>query len=60
MIHEKLSKTGGNNEFAMVVAERFMVNATGRGVSLNQLKDAVAGLDLGRLEGMKNTAGDKP
>jgi hypothetical protein len=60
MIHEKLSKTGGNNEFSMVVAERFMVNATGRGVSLTQLKDAVSGLDLGRLEGMKNSAGDKP
>jgi hypothetical protein len=59
MIHEKVSKTGGSNEFAMVVAERFMVNASGRGVDINQLKNAVAGLNLNQLEAMKSAAGDQ-
>ena len=59
MIHEKISKTGGTNEFSMVVADRFMVNTTGRGVDINELKNAVAGLNLNQLEAMKNAAGDK-
>jgi hypothetical protein len=59
MVHEKVSKTGGTNEFSMVVADRFMVNASGRGVDINQLKNAVSGLNLNQLEAMKGAAGDK-
>jgi hypothetical protein len=52
-VHEKVSKVGGENEFAIVVAERFMVTARGAGVSLDELKSAVSGVDLGRLESMR-------
>jgi hypothetical protein len=53
LIHEVQSKTGGTNEFAVVLGNRFVVTAKGRGVDLNTLKTAVSGLDLAKLEGMK-------
>lgn len=53
LIHEVQSKTGGSNEFAVVLGDRFVVTAKGRGVDLNALKTAVAGLNLARLEAMK-------
>jgi hypothetical protein len=52
-VHEKISKTGGDNELSIVVGNRFMVVAQGRGVSMDELKGAVATLDLNRLESMK-------
>jgi hypothetical protein len=36
-----------------------MVSATGQGVDLNTLKAAVAGLDLGKLESMKDVGVQK-
>jgi hypothetical protein len=59
LIHEKGSKRGGNNEFTVVVGKRFVVSAKGRGVELNALKKAVSGLDLGKLEAMKNVGVQK-
>jgi hypothetical protein len=53
LVHEKISKTGGDNEFGIVIGERFMVSARGRGVPFSDLKAAVSSLDLARLEGMK-------
>jgi MFS family permease len=54
LTHEKTTKNGGTNEFAVVVADRFVVSAKGRGVDLAALKAAVTGLDLAKLEGMKD------
>lgn len=54
LTHEKTTKSGGTNEFAVVIADRFVVSAKGRGVDLNALKAAVSGLDLAKLEGMKD------
>jgi Yip1 domain len=54
LTHEKISKSGGTNEFGVVLGDRFMVSATGRGVGLPELKAAVASLDLGKLESMKD------
>jgi hypothetical protein len=54
LTHEKISKSGGTNEFGVVLGDRFMVSATGRGVALPELKAAVASLDLGKLESMKD------
>src|SRR5262249_43138065 len=54
LTHEKVSKVGGTNEFAIVIGERFVVNASGRGVDLPTLKTAVASLDLEKLESMKD------
>jgi len=54
LTHEKISKSGGANEFGVVLGDRFMVSATGGGVDLPELKAAVASLDLGKLEAMKD------
>ena len=52
LVHEKLSKNGGTHEFNLVLRERFVVNATGRGITLDELKSAVSDLDLAGLETM--------
>ena len=53
LVHEKVSKKGGANEFGVVLGDRFVVSATGRGVPLSELKSAVSSIDLARLESMK-------
>jgi uncharacterized membrane protein len=55
LVHEKISKTGGSNELSIILGNRFMVEAQGRGVTMDELKAVVAGLDLKRLESMKDT-----
>ena len=59
LVHEKVSKRGGTNEFAVVLGDRFVVSATGAGVDLGELKAAVGGLDLGQLESMKDVGVQK-
>jgi hypothetical protein len=55
LVHEKSSKrAGGTNEFSLVLGERFVVTASAVGVELPALKAAVTGLDLARLESMKD------
>ena len=55
MVHEKISKqSGGTNSYSLVLADRFMVNASGRGVDIATIKSAVASLDLKKLESMKD------
>ena len=58
LVHEK-SRKDGRNEYNIVLGERFIVTAKGNGVDLNTLKSAVAGLDLGKLEAMKNVGVQK-
>ena len=53
LTHEKVSKTGGTNEYAIVIADRFVVSAKGNGVDINTLKSAVSSIDLAKLESMK-------
>jgi hypothetical protein len=55
LTHEKISKSGGSNEYAIVIADRFIVSAKGRGVDINTLKSAVSSIDLAKLESMKTT-----
>jgi hypothetical protein len=59
LVHERVSKTGGTNEFSIVLGERFVVKADGHGVDVSQLKSAVSSLDLGKLEGMKDVGVQK-
>lgn len=54
LVHEVRSKTGGMNEFAVVLGDRFVVNAQSSSIDLNGLKAAVGSLDLAKLEGMKS------
>ena len=51
--HEKSSRSS-DNEFAIVVGERFMVSATSRALDVNALKAAVSDLELQKLESMKD------
>lgn len=53
LVHEEVSKTGGRNKYAVVLADRFVVSADGKGVDLGTLKSAVGSLDLAKLEAMK-------
>jgi len=53
LVHEKVSR-GGASEFSIVLADRFVVEARGNGVTLPELKSAVAGLDLRGLESLKD------
>jgi hypothetical protein len=54
LVHERTSKTGGTNEFGVVLGDRFVVSAKGNGVGVNDLKAAISGLDLAKLESMKD------
>ncbi|MDE3156432.1 MAG: YIP1 family protein [Acidobacteriota bacterium] len=54
LVHEESSKTGGTNEYSIILGERFVVSAESSSVDLNTLKGAVAGLNLGKLEAMKD------
>jgi len=58
-VHERISKTGGTNEFGIVLGDRFMVSAKGDGVGVNELRAAVSGLDLAKLEAMKDVGVQK-
>jgi hypothetical protein len=54
LVHELVSKDDDNNEFSIVLGDRFVVNARGQGVSIDQLKSAVWSLNLAKLEAMKD------
>jgi hypothetical protein len=60
LVHEKGSKRAdGSNEFTIVLGGRFIVSAKGHGVDVAALKNAVLGLDLAKLEAMKDTGVQK-
>ena len=54
MITEKVSKSGGANEYSVVVGGRFVVSAKGRGLSIGDVRNAVTSMDLAKLESMKD------
>lgn len=53
LVHEKRSKNGPN-EYAIVVGDRFVVNAKSEELGVDELKAAVSALDLDKLEAMKD------
>jgi hypothetical protein len=60
LVHERGSKrAGGSSEFSVVLGQRFVVNAKGYGVDLPALKVAVSGLELAKLEAMKDVGVQK-
>jgi len=59
LVHEKMSKRGGTNEYGIVLGDRFMVDAESSDLDLNTLKSAVASIDLARLESMKDAGVQK-
>jgi hypothetical protein len=54
LVNEKVSKNGGSNEVSVVVGDRFVVSVKARGLSIDEVRKAVAGIDLGKLEAMKD------
>ncbi len=52
--HEEYNSRDRSGEFALVVAQRFLVEARGDAVELDTLKRAVTSVDLRKLEGMKD------
>jgi hypothetical protein len=54
LVHEKLSRTGGTNEYGIVLGERFVVSASSSDIDLETLKAAIAQLDLATLESRRD------
>lgn len=54
LVHQSVSKTGGDNEFSTVIADRFVISAKGA-VDITTLKNAVASLDLQKLQALKKS-----
>ncbi|CAN5348835.1 hypothetical protein BH11PSE11_BH11PSE11_33430 [soil metagenome] len=52
--HEKFNKNGPSGDYGVLVAGRFLVETRGHKTEMQALKEAVAAIDLGKLEGMKN------
>ena len=53
LVHEQTRKNG-EDEFDIILGDRFVVSASSRDVKLNQLKAIVSALDLNKIESMKD------
>ncbi len=54
MIHEEWNTQSKSGEYSVVLGKRFTVKASGTADSIDQLKQAVAGIDQGKLESLKD------
>lgn len=54
LIHEQWDTQSKSGEYSVVVGKRFTVKANGNVDSIDQLKQAVGTIDLGKLESMKD------
>jgi hypothetical protein len=54
MIHEQWDSQSRQGEYSVVLGQRFTVKANGHADSIDQLKQAVASVDLTKLEAMKD------
>jgi hypothetical protein len=53
LVHEQTRKNG-EDEFEIILGDRFVVSASSRDVKLTQLKTIVSALDLNKIEAMKD------
>ena len=53
LIHEQWDRSGSRGEYSVVLGERFTVKIEGQAESIDDLKAALADLDLAALEAMK-------
>lgn len=53
-LHEKWDASSRHGELSLIVAKRFGVDVTGDNVDMDALKRALAQVDLGKLEAMKD------
>lgn len=56
--HEQFSKDG-ESEYSVLAGNRFLVEARGQQVDMKMLKQAVAAIDLAKLDSMKETGAKK-
>jgi hypothetical protein len=54
LVHEKWDNRSQYGEYATVVADRFSVKVSGNAASIDELKSAVASIDLSGLASLKN------
>jgi len=54
LVHEAWDNNARSGEYSVVVAQRFAVKASGNPDSVDQLKQAVNGIDLDKLDALKN------
>lgn len=54
LVHEEWNNQNHNGEYAMIVADRFSVKVSGKAANVEELKAALAGVDLGGLAALKN------
>jgi hypothetical protein len=54
LIHEKYDRKSSDGEVSALIAKRFSVEVTGRGVDIAQLEKTLNTVDLARLEAMKD------
>jgi hypothetical protein len=54
IIHEQWDSASKYGEYSVVVGDRFSVEASGNAASMDVLKSAVSGIDLGGLEALRN------
>ncbi|MBS0430815.1 MAG: hypothetical protein JSS21_00195, partial [Proteobacteria bacterium] len=53
-VHEKWDASSKHGELSLIVASRYGVDVTGDNVDMAALKDALAQIDFGKLESMKD------
>jgi len=54
MVHEEWNTQSKSGEYSVVLGKRFTVKANGTADSIDQLKQAVTGIDIGKLESLKD------
>jgi hypothetical protein len=54
LTHEAWDHASGSGEYSLVVGHRFAVKAQGNAGSIDELKQAVASVDLDKLEALKD------
>jgi hypothetical protein len=54
LIHEAWDSASKSGEYGVIVGQRFSVKASGPADSIDQLKGLVNGVDLDKLESLKN------
>jgi hypothetical protein len=54
LVHEQWDKVAQTGKYSVVLGERFIAEVSGRAANLDQLKQALSGVDLAALEALKN------
>jgi len=53
LVHEQFNKSSQSGNYDVIVGDRFLVSARGYKIDMDTLKQAVATVDLSKLDGMK-------